>query len=1095
LGYPNYIAQTNIVKPKHPKAMLLISDFYHRHLRRLLLIVFLFVSLSGMSQTFTFSFQRVALSTVISQIERESDYQFLYTEELLAQSVPITFTVRNVSLDSVLNLCFKTQPLDYVKEGKHIIIRKRIIEKPTQSFRELKGRIVNEQGEPMTGITVAIKQTTLITATDENGMFFFAKAPPIAILIITGVEIVTEEYDASHQTVVFIHVSRKVAILDETMVIAYGKTTRRFSTGSTSKVTHEEISKQPVSNPILALSGRVSGVQVSQVSGAPGSQVIVQLRGRNSLANGSAPLFIVDGVPFPSTTLNNSLAGASVYSSPLDNINPSDIERIDILKDADATAIYGSRGANGVILITTKKADAEQTKFSFRAYSGAGSITRKMDLLSTSQYLAMRREAFANDGTPLTNTNAPDLLLWDTTRYTDWQETLIGKTVSQQDLNLGVSGGNSFTQFLLSAGYHKETTVFPGDFSAKKINASFSLNHQSKNRRFSLSLSGSYLTNSNTLPREDISRRITLAPNAPSIYLSTGGLNWENSTWVNPFSILERSFTNRSQVLNSSLTLSYEILKGLTAKVSNGFTKQYLREHGITPQRSFNPSTVSASSANFGRTDLQTLISEPQISYVVQWKKHLIDAVAGITIQQTDQQNLLQTGTGYSSDALLHSIQAASTVTTSVDADIKYRYTGLFARAAYHFDRKYLVTITGRRDGSSRYGTANRFANFYSAGVGWVFSKESFMQHQHLISFGKLRGSIGRSGNDQIGDYRYLDLYSPYLNAYQSVTPFYPTQLYNPDFGWEEVNKREAGIELGFWKDRVQLNANYYNNITKNQLIQYPLPTTTGFSGILKNLPATIRNTGLEVEISANLLKKERRNWSVSFNLTIPRNKLVRYDGLASSSYANSYIIGRSLSIVKRFDLNGIDPSTGVYTFIDYNNDGQLGSPQDEQRVIDGSQRYFGGLQQSLTFGRVTVSLLIQFVRQPYASNYLSRFPRPGALGNQPIYVLKRWQKPGDNTDIQRFSVSNATANIAYSYYQASNAGYSDASFVRLRSLYLEYDLLSGVLKKSGLSRFVLFLQGHNLLTLTSYKGLDPETQSFLPPVRLITAGIQINFN
>ncbi|MBL0883516.1 MAG: SusC/RagA family TonB-linked outer membrane protein, partial [Chitinophagaceae bacterium] len=889
-------------------------------------------------------------------------------------------------------------------------------------------------------------------------------------------------------------VKSKITALDETIVIAYGKTTKRLSTSSQSSITFEEIGKQPISNPILALQGRISGLQIKQASGAPGSQVIIQLRGRNSIANGNTPLIILDGVPFPTTTLNNALGGAGSYSSPLDNINPSDIDRIDILKDADATAIYGSRGANGVILITTKKSGTEKTSFFVKLNKGTGAITRRMELMSTSQYLAMRREAFANDGAVMTNSNAPDLLLWDTTRNTDWQEQLIGKTVYQTNVNFGVSGGNSLTQFFVSGGYYKETSVFPGDFGSKKINGSLSLNHQSEDKRFTLSFSGSYLINDNILPREDVSRRITLAPNAPKLYLSSGGLNWENSTWINPMSVLERWFNSKTHVFNSTLSFGYQITKQLQIKVSNGFSRQYLKEHGITPQTSFNPSTASASSATFGRTELQTLITEPQLIYNWYIKKHSIDAVGGMTIQQTDNQSFQQTGTGYSSDGLLYSAQAASTVSTTIDMETKYRYTGQFARIGYQYDKKYLVSVTARRDGSSRYGPTDRFANFYSAGLGWVFSKEKWLQNQRMLSFGKLRMSWGRSGNDQIGDYRYLDLYSAYSNPYQSITPFYPTQLFNPSFSWEEVNKKEFGIELGFLQDRLQLNANYYHNVTRNQLIQYPLPTTTGFAGVLKNQPATILNTGLEIELSGTLLKRTRKNWSFSFNLTVPRNKLVRFEGLSSSSYANTFVIGQSLNISKRFGFKGVDPSTGVYTFIDYDNNNQLSSPQDEQKIIDGSQLCFGGFQQNLVFGRFTISLLVQFARQPYASNSLVWFSRPGSLSNQPSYITNRWQKPGDESNIQRYSVSNAGANNAYGYYQFSDASFSDASYLRLRNLYFAFDALTPSLKKLGFKKINLFLQGHNLITVTSYKGLDPETQTFLPPIKLITAGIEINF-
>ncbi|HMR92711.1 MAG TPA: SusC/RagA family TonB-linked outer membrane protein, partial [Chitinophagaceae bacterium] len=1000
--------------------------------------------------------------------------------------------VTNEPLTGVLDKCFAGQPLEYRIYEKSITVREKVpVTAPT---RELRGKVVNEKGEPVAGITVAIKHTSFTSVSDSQGEFGFLTAPTTVILVISGAEMEIQEMMVGEAPFALVTVKTKVGVLDEAFVIAYGKATKRTSANSVSRLTKDEISKHPVSNPLLALSGRISGLQVSQISGAPGSQIIVQLRGRNSLANGNDPLYIIDGVPFPSVTLSNSIGGAATYTSPLDNINAADIESIEVLKDADATAIFGSRGANGVILITTKKAVQGKVAISVRADAGAGKITRRMDLLSTPAYLAMRREAFSNDGANPTNTNAPDLKLWDSTRYTDWQHVLIGHTVHQQDLNVGLSGGTGYTQFLLTAGYRKETTVFPGDFGREKISGMFTFNHRSGDQRFSLSFTGSYLVNESILPREDISRRITLAPNAPALYHPSGALNWENSTWVNPLSFAERPFTNKSQVFTSSLMMGYKIIPALELKITSGYTWQFLREHGINPKRSFNPTLNSVSSATFGRTELQTIITEPQVVFQRNYNLHSLEAVGGLTVLQTDQQNLQQTGTGYTSDALLNSIQAAASVSTTVEADTRYRYSGLFGRVSYHFDKKYLATLTVRRDGSSRYGAANRFASFYAAGLGWVFTQEKWLREKAVLSFGKLRISAGRSGNDQIGDYRHLDLYSPYSNSYQSVVPFYPTQLHNPYYGWEQVNKKELGLDLGILTNRVQLTANYYHNTTANQLIQYPLPATTGFDGILKNLPATIRNTGLELELHASIVRTVKRNWTVSFNFTLPSNKLVAFDDLPYSSYANVYVVGQPLSIVKRLGFDGVDPMTGAYTFIDYDKDGQVSPPQDEQKVINVAQRFFGGMQHTLTFGRLQLSFLMQFVRQPYAPNYLLRFSRPGSIGNQPVQVLQRWQKPGDQTSIQRFSVSNATANIGYSYYQFSNAGLSDASFIRLRNVYAEYDLLSPRLKKMGMKKLSVFIQGHNLITLTSYEGLDPETQTFLPPVKMVTAGIQLNF-
>ena len=266
----------------------------------------------------------------------------------------------------------------------------------------------------------------------------------------------------------------------------------------------------------------------------------------------------------------------------------------------------------------------------------------------------------------------------------------------------------------------------------------------------------------------------------------------------------------------------------------------------------------------------------------------------------------------------------------------------------------------------------------------------------------------GITGNDQIGDYKYLDLYTPYMSSYLGSTVFYPAQLYNPVYGWEKVTKLELSTELGFFKDRLLAGLSYYHNTTSNQLVSYPLPVTTGFGSIVQNIPAIIRNTGLEAEISGSIIKTRRLTWQMGINITIPRNKLVSFENLSSSSYASRYVLGQPLSIVKRYQYLGVDPATGNHQFRDFNQDGQLNTSGDWQQIIFTGQKYFGGLEQTLRSGRWELSVLFQFARVPHASNYLTLFSRPGLLMNQPEWVMNRWQKPGDITDVQRFAFTNS---------------------------------------------------------------------------------------
>lgn len=1074
--------------------MLLILNFYNRHLRKLPLLVFLFASLNGAAQSFTLSFQRAPLTTVFSQIEQQSDYRFLYTEELLAQSVPVSFTVKNAPLDSVLKLCFQRQPLSYTSEGKHIIVRMKSIEKPISVTHELRGKVVNEQGEPVGGITIAIKQTSLVTFSDANGEFIFKDAPPKVVLLISGAEVVVQELDLGHNSYAYVVVHPKVSVLDETMVIAYGKTSKRLSTGTVSSVKKEEISKQPVSNILSVLAGRTPGLSVFQNSGAPGTGFDIQLRGINSIANGTDPLIVIDGIPFPSQTLTGVIGGgAGTSASPLNTLNPADVESVEILKDADATAIYGSRGANGVILITTAKGKAGKTSVSVNFYHGLGQITRKMKLLGTQDYLIMRREAFTNDGTSPTTANAPDLLLWDTTRQTDWQKVLLGETMHSTDAKVNLSGGSVQTQFLFGLGYHQESTVYPGSFGENRKSSNLNVTHSSTDKRFQFSVATSFSGYSTTLPQQDLVSLITLSPNAPKVFNNDGSLNWENGTWINPLGRTKAIITTKTNNLIASLAVSYKILPSLTVKITGGYNRLENDDHSITPKTASNPVANLASMAQFGKKTITTLIGEPQLEYQIQHKKNNFSVLAGATLQHNSQYFLYQRGTGYASDELLNSLRGASQVTILSEGDIQYKYIGVFSRMKVNLQNKYLFTATVRRDGSSRYGDENRFSNFGSIGAAWIFSNETIFQNWKFLSFGKLKGSAGITGNDQIGDYKYLDLYTPYSYTYLNTPVFYPEQLYNPVYGWEKVKKLEASLEFGLWDNRLLGTVNYYHNTTTNQLVNYPLPVMTGFGSILKNIPAVIRNTGIELEFHGELVKNKRLSWSSSFNLTFPRNKLISFQNLSSSSYANRYVIGQPLNIVKKYKWTGVNPATGNHQFEDFNRNGQITVSGDQQQIVFTGQRFFGGMQHIITSGRWEFSFLLSFARTPNASNHLFVFSRPGLVMNQPRSVMQRWQKPGDITDVQRFANTSGGSNTAFTNYRQSDAAYTDASFIRLKNLVVSYSVIAPRKQHPFLSQCQLFLKANNLFTISRYSGLDPETLSiFMPPIRLVTAGFQV---
>ena len=960
------------------------------------------------------------------------------------------------------------------------------------------GRVVDENSKPLSGAMVMVKGTSQRTVTDSKGKFTIqADAGQTLIISNTGYD--DREILVSSDKTPTIEMELNLASLLNTVIVnkGYYTTTQKLNTGNVSTIKASEIAEQPVGNPLAALEGRATGTIITQSNGLPGAGFSVQIRGQNSILNGNGPLYLIDGVPFTNNSISLGAISANGLQSPFNSINPGDIESIEILKDADATAIYGSRGANGVVLITTKKGKIGKTRLELNVYTGAGKITRMIDLLNTQQYIQMRREAFSNDNITPDIFNAPDLVAWDTSRYTDWKKLLIGGSALITDAQASISGGNTQTQFWMGAAFHRETTVFPGQLADKRGSFHFNFTHNSLDNKFKAILTTSYSTEKNNLIGADLTGFIKLSPNAPALYDSTGKLNWSEggAIYTNPLASLLQKSNSITDNLMSNLVLRYQLLPGLNLKANLGYNSMQLQQTFIYPGASLNPLFNFTGFAQYGSNNYKSWIIEPQAEYQNAWGKGKLEVLVGTSFQQEKADGSIAYASNFSSDALLESPSAAGAITVN-NNNILYHYQAVFGRVNLNWSDKYLLNLTGRRDGSSRFGPDRQFSNFGAIGAAWIFTKEAIIKEiLSPLKYGKLRASFGTTGNDQIGDYKYLDTYSSYLYPYQGQTGLVPTQLFNPDYSWETNRKLELGIELGFLDDRVIAMVSYYRNRSSNQLINYTLPIQTGFNGVIRNFPALVQNTGWEYQLNAAIIKAKSFTWDASLNLTVGRNKLLEFPNLSSSAYAGKYEIGKPLSIVKLIHETGVDPQTGVFQFTDKN--GHLTStpsfPDDYTVVKDLSPAFYGGINNRFQYKGLSLSMFIQFVKQE-GFNYAYNNTTPGSQTNQTIDVLNRWRKPGDITNTQLYTTTNP-GSAAYNYYSSSSDGaVSDASFIRFKTITLSYSLpmkwSSRV--KTELIRF--YLQGQNMITLTNYKGGDPETRnaSVLPPLKTLTAGLQI---
>jgi hypothetical protein len=430
-----------------------------------------------------------------------------------------------------------------------------------------------------------------------------------------------------------------------------------------------------------------------------------------------------------------------------------------------------------------------------------------------------------------------------------------------------------------------------------------------------------------------------------------------------------------------------------------------------------------------------------------------------------------------------------------------YKYNAGFARINYNWEKKYILSLNGRRDGSSRFGDNNKFHNFGSVGLAWIFTQEKFAKKIFpFLSFGKFRGSFGTTGNDQIGDYRYYDLFNPTLYTYQNITPLTPSSLNNPNIEWEKTKKYEVSADLGFLKGRILINTSYYFNESSNQLVGYTLPATTGFSIISSNFPATIQNYGWEFSLNTINLKSNTFSWSSDFNLTLPKNKLAAFPDIENSPYKSSYIVGKPITSQLLYHATGVNDSTGAYQFSDVKGNLTYAPNSATDRIIamNTSPQFYGGLGNSFNYKGFQLDFLFQFTKQ-MGKNYLFQpFYPPGRLGINTIQdALSRWQNIGDQTSLAKFTQSGTSDTYrTYQYVTSSDLAYTDASFIRLKNLSFSYNLQTSLSKKLHLQNCKVYVLAQNVFTITNYKGADPETKSIsaLPPLRVITGGVNVSF-
>jgi len=1051
------------------------------------------VTSATLAQKISLSKSNASLKAVLKDLRIQSGYVFLYNEAQIKHAKPVSISVKNSDFNEVLEEIFADQPLTFSINEKTITLKERqisFLDRLMNAFAviDVNGRIVDQNGNAVPGATILVKGAGISTISDVSGFFSLKKVDDKAILILSSVGYLTREINVRKDLGnVTLEISN--AKLDEVVVIAYGTTTRRLNTGSVSSVLGTEITQQPVTNPILGLSGRVPGLFITQSAGYAGATYNASIRGQTSLGfQSSTPLYVIDGIPFGDRPVEQTAGGSGVVGfSPLNNISPDEIESINVLKDADATAIYGSRGANGVILITTRKGKAGKTQLSVDVNSGFGEVTNKVDMISSADYLRIRREAFANEGITPTVISAPDLLLWDQSADTNIPNLLMGQTAHQTKAAFNISGGDVYTQFIFGGNFRRETTVMKTSTRDQAVQFHTSMQHKSKDERFNFSLSASYNTDNNTVPNYNIIyANYSLPPNYP-LYNADGSLYF-GPGYNNPLAQFNSISSLKSTNLVSSVNMGYKILDGLVLKADLGYNYNNVFSTTVTPANASNPLLNFPPTSALGNNFIKTYIAEPQLNYTHSWGKGKLTALVGGSWQQTESTQPYYVLGSFSNLQLATSLSALNVIYSSSGYK-NYKYDSGFGRLQYDHAGKYLFSGNIRRDGSSRFGAERPFGTFGSGAAAWIFSKEDFAASaMPWLSFGKLRASYGTIGSDKsIDDYATLSTYNPGI-GYGPQLGISPTRINNPYLQWEVTKKLDLAVELGFLHDRIFLSANYYRNRSNNLLGSMPLPIQAGFDSYDANLPATVQNKGFEFELSTLNIKTKDFSWRSSFNISTPRNKLIAFADLENSVYANTYVVGQPLNLITALHSTGI--VDGIATAEDVNGDGMvtsgLASNGSGDFIVAGTTdpKFFGGLNNTITYKGFQLDLLFQFVNRKARRGDINLLAYPGTGYNIPKSFL----------DVPlRYSPRFGTlATNAFYYYTASDAVIETASFIRLKNVAMSYTFPAAIARQLKIASLQVYCQGQNLLTFTKYKGLDPETLTTnLPTLRMLVTGIK----
>lgn len=968
--------------------------------------------------------------------------------------------------------------------------------------RTITGKVQSEDDSMgLPGVNVTVKNGNSGTMTDFDGNYSISVPSNDAILVFSYIGFKTKEVLVGNNSVIDVTLAEDISKLDEVVVIGYGTQVRRDVTGSIASLNEDSFSAQANTNVDQMIQGKAAGVQVVQNSGEPGGGMSINIRGVGSINAGSSPLYVIDGLPINSSpaisATGNETAATRSPRNPISFLNPEDIASIDILKDASATAIYGSRGANGVVMITTKKGNSQDLRIDYSTHLGFSSVHKRLDLLDAEQY-----QAGINSLIDLGAGSEAERVTGIEGNGTDWQDVIFRDQAILQKHNISFSWGNGNTSYLATLNNTKEEGLVKNT-KFNRFSGRFNLNHSTDKVNFGINSTLSYIKDNFVPNGFDVNLRGG-AINAAKLYDPTLSVRNADGDYVtsqffdidNPEAIIKGNHItgNRYRYLGSAF-LEYNILPELSAKVNVGADVNNEDKSVYKDRTTLIGNSLGGVASAYTATQSNYLI-EGTLNYKKKIGDHDINTLLGVTTQKFQNRYNAQDANNFTTDATLADNFGLADRSTLINTSSKSTNSLLsyLGRINYKFLDKYLLTVSYRIDGSSRFGEGNRFGYFPSASIGWLLDQEEFFAND-VVNTLKLRASWGRTGNQEIGNNSSISTFNSgsrtsYVLDDQFVTSLNPSRIANPDLKWETTEQVDIGVDFGLFNDRISGSFAWYNKRTTDMLLNLPVPTSSGFSSQLVNIGG-MKNTGFEVGINTYNVTGKNFTWNSNLNFSTLSNEVTDLGGVpeilsgsfgAAADEVGIIRPGEPLRSFYGYEIEGVwqldddltqitnNVSPGDFKFKDVNNDGTIDG---DDRVILGNSfpDFTWGFSNAFTYKNWNLDILFTGVEgvEMINGNLLEQYyPRSGVRVN-------RFSEPFLN----RWTPQNPT-NDQPSYLGLSQQGQAvnsktvvDASYVKLQSVRLSYNLPSKLIKNTFRS-FEIYATGLNLATFSDYNGFDP---------------------